>query len=89
MLQAAIRFFVPDPAGALWIGALVTFVVFANLEKPFSRKNLILAAILVQAVFLLEVIAWGNQAGSRIAVKHAIEIYLDALKEQDHAIRTH
>lgn len=76
MLEAAIRFFVPDPAGALWIGALVTFVLFANFNELRSRKNLALVAILVQAVFLLEVIVWGNQAGSRIAPWGFTAIYL-------------
>ncbi len=76
MLEAAIRFFVPDPAGALWIGALVTFVVFGNFDELLSRRNLALATILVQAVFLLEVIKWGNQAGSRIAPWGFTAIYL-------------
>ena len=39
MLEAAIRFFVPNPAGALWIGALVAFVAFGNLEELLSKKN--------------------------------------------------
>ena len=76
MLEAAIRLFVPDPAGALWIGAFVTFVVFGNLGEIFSKKNLVLAAILVQAVFLLDVIEWGKQAGSRIAPWGFTVIYL-------------
>ncbi len=61
------RFFVPNPAGALWIGVLVTFVVLGDFTRLFSKKNAVLAAVLVQAVFLLNVIEWGNQAGSRFA----------------------
>lgn len=76
MLEAAIRFFVPNPAGALWIGVLVTFVVLGDFERLLSRKNAALAAVLVLAVFLLNVIEWGNQAGSRFAPWGFTAIYL-------------
>jgi hypothetical protein len=76
VLETAIRFFVPNPAGALWIGALVMFVVFGNWNEVFSKRNFVLAALLVQAVFLLEVIKWGNQTGSGIPRWGFTAIYL-------------
>jgi hypothetical protein len=76
VLEAAVRFFVPNSAGAFWIGALVTFLVFGTFDAFLSRRNLVLAAILAQAVFLLEVVEWGNQAGSRFAPWGFTAIYL-------------
>lgn len=76
MLQTAIRFLVPDPAGALWLGAFVFFLVFGDFREGVWKKNLVLAALLLQAVFLVEIMQWGNRPDSRFAPWGFTAIYL-------------
>ncbi len=76
MLEAALQFFVPNPAGAFWIGAIVAFVLMGDLDALLSKRNLVLAALLVQAVLLLEVIKWGNASDGRFAPWGFTAIYL-------------
>jgi hypothetical protein len=67
VLEAAIRVFVPNPAGAIWIGVITVFATFGDFRQLLSKKNLILVAVLVQAVFLLNVVEWGNSTNTQIA----------------------
>ncbi len=63
MIQSALNPFVPGPAGALWIGVLVTFLVFGDSEQVTSRRNASLAALLLLAFFLFDILeASGRRA---------------------------
>ncbi|NNG15045.1 MAG: hypothetical protein HKM89_01105, partial [Gemmatimonadales bacterium] len=67
MLDATIRIFVPNPAGAIWIGVIIVFVTLGDFRQLLSKKNLVLSALLVQAAFLLNVVEWGNAADRQFA----------------------
>ena len=66
LLSALLTKLVPDQAGVLWIGGLVTFLVFANLERWRSRRNLTLCALLVMAPLLVDLIHWRGRAAALI-----------------------
>jgi len=76
VLETALGFFVPNPAGVFWIGVVVSFVLVGDLSVLFSKKNLIVAGLFVQAVLLLEVIEWGNAPDSRFAPWGFTAIYV-------------
>ncbi len=64
MLANALDLFAPDQGGALWIGVLVTFLVFGDWARPWSRRNLSLAGLFILAPFLINVMRW---EGDRLA----------------------
>ena len=61
MWVTALDRFVPSQGGALWLGALVTFLVAGDLRHLLSRRNLLLAALLIPAVLLIDVFVWGKE----------------------------
>lgn len=48
----------PNQAGALWIGLIVTFIVFGDFRRPWTRRNLALAFLLLMAPLLTDVMTW-------------------------------
>lgn len=75
MQEPFIAFLVPNPSGAFWIGLLVTFVVAGDFERPWSRRNLVLALLLLVAAFLVDVMRW-EDSSSRWASLNFSAIYL-------------
>lgn len=64
MTESILNGFVPGPAGAIWIGVLVTFLVFGDSEQFVSRRNASLAALLLLAFVLSDIM---EASGSRAA----------------------
>jgi hypothetical protein len=48
----------PEQAGALWIGLIVTFIVFGDFRRPWALRNLALAFLLLMAPLLTDVLTW-------------------------------
>jgi hypothetical protein len=48
----------PKQAGALWIGFIITFIVFGDFRRPLARRNLALAFLLLMAPLLTDVLTW-------------------------------
>lgn len=51
--------FTPDQAGALWIGILLVIVVAGDFRNIFSRRNGLLAILLLPALPLMDIMVWG------------------------------
>lgn len=66
MIQQIISLFVPNPAGAIWIGLLVMFFIFGDFKRFFSRSNLSLAALLLAVPFLVDILRLGYQSNTKI-----------------------
>lgn len=64
LLAKTIIRFVPDQAGVLWIGILLVFFVAGDLRQIFSRRNAILAVLLLPAIPLLDIMLWEGRLGS-------------------------
>ncbi len=58
-MQSLLARLAPEQAGALWIGTIVLFVLFGDLRRPLSRKNLTLLALLSLAPFLYDLLDVG------------------------------
>lgn len=53
----------PNQAGAIWIGLLITFLVYGDSRRPLAKSNLELAALFLLAFLLIDVLTWeGGQA---------------------------
>ena len=63
LLAKTIIRFVPDQAGVLWIGILLVFLVAGDLRQIFSRRNAILAVLLLPAMPLLDIMLWEGRLG--------------------------
>lgn len=48
----------PNQAGALWIGLIVTFIVFGDFRRPVSLRNAALAFLLLLAPLLTDLLTW-------------------------------
>jgi hypothetical protein len=64
LIRDGLRVLVPDPAGALWIGLLVTFLVFADFPRPFGPRNRALLGLLALAPLLLRILALYSGSGA-------------------------
>ena len=51
---------VPNQAGALWVGLIVTLLVFGDFRRPFSRRNAALLFLLLLAPLLVDVLGWSE-----------------------------
>jgi hypothetical protein len=56
MMQSALSPFLPNQAGAVWIGILVTFLVFGDFTRVVSRRNIALAGLLLLAVLFFDIL---------------------------------
>lgn len=61
MLQRILTNLAPDEVGALWIGLLVTLLVFGEFGRLWSRQNASLAALLLVAPLLTKLLALKGQ----------------------------
>lgn len=66
-LLEQLRIFVPNPAGALWLGMAVAALVFGDRERVLSRRNLALAGLFGPAVFMLHVLSYRYDESPNIA----------------------
>ncbi len=75
MLDQFLAVLVPNPAGAFWVGLVVTFVVAGDLQRPWSRRNLLLCLLLLAAALLLDVMRWEGVT-NQLAALNFSAIYL-------------
>ena len=68
--------FIPNPAGALWLGAIVSAVVFADRDRVLSPRNLALGALLSPGVFLAHIVTYRLDAAPRAAPLLYSGVYL-------------
>ena len=63
MIESFFSRFVPNQAGALWIGIVVAVVVFGDAKNIRSSRNVALAGLFLLAPLMLDIIHWhGNVA---------------------------
>ncbi|HXI21527.1 MAG TPA: hypothetical protein VNH46_10600, partial [Gemmatimonadales bacterium] len=60
MVERVFWLLVPDPAGAIWLGAMLALVLFGRPERPFDRRNLALVALLLLSPLLAHSYAHGG-----------------------------
>ena len=66
MIQKILSIFVPNPAGAIWIGVLVMFLIFGDFKRFFSKANLSLAGLLLAVPFLVDILRLGYHSNVTI-----------------------
>jgi hypothetical protein len=76
MFLKSVSLFVPNPAGALWIGALVAFIAFGDYTRALGRRNVQLAALLLLAPVMADVMRWEYQPESPLAALTFTLIFL-------------
>ena len=55
MINTLLSRLVPNQITAIWVGLLVTFLVFGDFERLWSRRNFSLAALFLVAPFLVDI----------------------------------
>lgn len=76
MLTMALHMLLPNPAGAVWIGLLVWFLVYGDFRRWLAPRNVWLAGLLLLAVFLMDVSRWDSRPDSPTARYVFTAIYL-------------
>lgn len=62
ILDTIVSRLVPNQGGALWLGLVVSFLVFGDFNSLRSRRNVVLCGLLLVAPLMVGVIDWHGRA---------------------------
>ncbi len=65
MLENALGRLAPDEAGAVWLGLVVAFVVFGDMGRLRSARNVALVGVMAFSLLFIDILEW---SGTRAAV---------------------
>ncbi|HYN08765.1 MAG TPA: hypothetical protein VES67_15400 [Vicinamibacterales bacterium] len=75
-MSEALRLLAPDPAGALWLGWLLAFILFGDFSRLTGPRNRALLGLLMLSPLLARIFGFNDAVGSRLAAWVFTAVYV-------------